>query len=113
MANYPHNLETLQATDETSPAVGYQAATVCVPVTVTPFANVKPTITYGISEAVVTPGISVLTGTANASGHFTITQNICIAVPVEFGANASVGDPFVTGKAASANAFKGCNTSEA
>ena len=32
----------------------------------------------------------------NGSCAFTITQDICVAVPVEFGAVASVGDSFVS-----------------
>lgn len=32
----------------------------------------------------------------NGSCAFTITQDICVAVPVEFGAVAAVGDSFVS-----------------
>ena len=112
MANFPHNLETLQATDETSISIGYQHAIVCVPVTVTPFASLAPTFTYQNGDAVITPGIKTLAETPGASSSFTITQNILISVPVEFGANASVGDPSVVGKAAAVSKPKAADTEE-
>lgn len=44
----------------------------------------------------VTPGLEVCGGAKNGSCFFTISQDICVAVPVEFGAVASVGDTFVS-----------------
>lgn len=41
-------------------------------------------------------------GERNGSCVFTISQDICVAVPVEFGATATVGDAFVNCNAASA-----------
>ncbi|NMC55921.1 MAG: hypothetical protein GYA50_01700 [Eubacteriaceae bacterium] len=109
MANYTHNIVSAQADNEVSPAVGYQSATVCVPVTVTPYANVGSTATYGYGEAVITPGIAMLTEAPKTSASFTITQNICIAVPIQFGASASAGEPSVIGKTASSEICKGCS----
>lgn len=43
----------------------------------------------------VTPGRDVCAGVKNGSCFFTITQDICVAVPVEFGAVATVGDSYV------------------
>ncbi len=80
---------------QTCPAIGYQPATVCVPVRVTPFANALPTTTFCCGMPVVTPGATICTGVVNGSCTFTITQNICMAIPVEFGANAAVGRPAV------------------
>lgn len=111
MANYTHNSISAQAADEVSPTVGYQAATVCVPVTVTPYANVGSTVTYGYGEAVITPKIAMLTDAANTSTSFTITQNICVAVPIQFGASASAGEPSVIGKTASSEMCRGCSAS--
>lgn len=68
---------------------------VCVPVTVTPFANAGVTTTYCCGDPVITPGPAACTGTQNGSCSFTITQNICVEVPIEIGANATVGDTFV------------------
>ena len=65
--------------NQTCPAVGYQAASVCVPVTVTPFAEAGKTVT-----------------------KCTISQNICVAVPVAFGAVATVDESYVNCKGATA-----------
>lgn len=43
-------------TNKTCPTVGYQSASICVPVTVTPFATAGITITKCCGDAVVTPG---------------------------------------------------------
>lgn len=80
----------------TCPAVGYQSASVCVPVTVTPFAQAGVTSTKCCGGPVITPGRDICGGMKNGSCTFTITQDICVAVPVEFGAVATVGDSFVT-----------------
>ena len=86
---------------QTCPAVGYQSASVCVPVTVTPFAQTGLTVTKCCGEPVVTPGVATCGGTKNGACFFTISQDICVAVPVEFGAVATVGDTFVSCNGAS------------
>lgn len=50
----------------------------------------------------MTPGRDVCGGVRNGSCFFTITQDICVAVPVEFGAIATVGDSYVNYNDASA-----------
>ena len=50
---------------------------------------------------VVTPGRDVCAGVRNGACFFTITQDICVTVPVEFGAVATVGDSFVSCNGAS------------
>lgn len=72
--------------NQTCPAIGYQSASICVPVTVTPYAQTGVTTTKCCGTPVVTPGIAVCGGIKNGSCAFTITQDICVAVPVEFGA---------------------------
>ncbi len=75
------------------PVIGYQRSTVCVPVTVTPFAHVGTPITSCCGEPVVTAG-----DICQRNGgvcRFTIKQQICVAVPVEFGARAVTGMPSV------------------
>ena len=67
---------------QTCPAVGYQSASICVPVTVTPFAQTGVTMTKCCGEPVVTPGREVCGGLKNGSCVFTITQDICVAVPI-------------------------------
>lgn len=96
------NPEVLADT-QTCPAVGYQSASICVPVTVTPFAQTGMTVTKCCGAPVVTPGREVCNGMKNGSCVFTITQDICVAVPVEFGAVATVGDTFVSGNEVSDN----------
>jgi len=82
---------------EVCESVGYQPATVCVPVTVTPFANPGTTTTTCCGPTVIIPGaIECDGGTKNGSCHFTMSQDICVAVPVEFGARTFVGEPSVT-----------------
>ena len=79
----------------TGSTVGYQQASVCVPVTVTPFAITQPTTTTLCGDAVVTPNSVKCPGKKNDSCTFTISQVICVAVPVEFGATATPGDTYV------------------
>ncbi|NCA68221.1 MAG: hypothetical protein EOM87_09195 [Clostridia bacterium] len=84
-----------QTDDQTCPAVGYQPVTVCVPVTVTPFVIPGSTTTFCCGAPIITPGTTVCGGTINGHCNFTITQNICVAVPVEFGAIETVGAPYI------------------
>lgn len=87
---------TGEVKDKVCPAVAFQKTSVCVPVTVTPFARAKETTTKCCGAPVVTIGKNTCGGTKNGQCVFTITQDICIEVPVEFGAVADVGDTFVT-----------------
>ena len=64
----------------TCPAVGYQKVAVCVPVLITPFAHT---------------GEMPCPGRKNGVCAFTMSQTICVEVPVNFGATAVVGDTFV------------------
>ncbi|MEG1857867.1 MAG: hypothetical protein RR216_03940 [Pseudoflavonifractor sp.] len=82
--------------DQTCPATGYQSATICVPITVVPFAETGPTTTKCCGGPFVTPGKHTCGGTKNGVCTFTISQDICVTVPVSFGAVATVGDTFVS-----------------
>lgn len=88
--------------NQTCPAVGYQAASVCVPVTVTPFAEAGKTVTKCCGEPVVVSGRDTCEGVKNGTCSFTISQNICVAVPVAFGAVATIGESYVNCKGATA-----------
>ncbi len=100
----------LLAEEQTCPTVGYQSASVCVPVTVTPFAKTGATFTKCCGAPVVVPGRLTCEGERNGACVFTLAQDICVAVPVEFGAVASVGDTFVSCNNASAEDIcTGCN----
>ncbi|MEG2815049.1 MAG: hypothetical protein RR885_02385 [Oscillospiraceae bacterium] len=98
----PNNLPEDYTADQTCPAVGYQSASICVPVTVTPFAKAGATFTKCCGNPFVAPGKNTCEGTKNGACTFTITQDICVAVPIDFGAVASVGDTFVNCNNASA-----------
>ncbi|MGN1194128.1 MAG: hypothetical protein ACI4SB_01445 [Acutalibacteraceae bacterium] len=88
--------------DGICPATGYQKLSVCVPVIVTPFAHTGRTITKCCGDPIVVAGEMPCPGKKNGSCAFTISQTICVEVPVEFGANAVVGDTFVDCLGASA-----------
>lgn len=89
------------------PVVGYQRSTVCVPVTVTPFAHVGTPVASCCGAPVVTTG-DVCPRNGGIC-HFTISQEICVAVPVEFGARAVAGTPSVQcGEASSRNICESC-----
>ena len=90
-----------EAIPETCPAIGYQSVSMCVPVTVTPFAQTGTTVTKCCGNPVITPGISTCGGLRNGTCSFTISQDICVAVPVAFGATAAVGDTYVSCNAVS------------
>lgn len=89
------------------PVVGYQRSTVCVPVTVTPFARVGTPVTSCCGEAVVTAGEDCPRN--GGVCRFTIRQQVCVAVPVEFGARAVAGTPSVQcGEASNKNICTDC-----
>ena len=94
--------------NQTCPAVGYQSATVCVPVTVAPFAKNEFTITQCCGTPIVTPGEEPCGGVEEGTCVFTLSQDICVAVPVEFGAVATVGKAFVNCNGASTEECKDC-----
>jgi len=90
---------------------GYQKASVCAPVTVTPFANAKSTSTFCCGNASISPGTGTCSGTVNGSCHFTLSQKICVAVPVEIGAKVTVAAPAVQcGNATSTDVCSNCTT---
>lgn len=94
---------------QTCSTIAYQTATVCVPVSVKPFAIAGPTVTRCCGNPIITPGSSICGGTVNGSCVFTLTQNICVAVPIEFGANTTVGSPRVAcGETSSDDICMGC-----
>lgn len=95
--------------DGACPAVGYQRSTVCVPVTVTPYAQVGTPITTCCGAPVVTSG--GICGRNGGVCSFTISQEICVAVPVEFGARAVAGTPSVQcGEVSNTNICTDCTS---
>ena len=72
----------------------YQEAKVCVPVTVTPFANIGEITTECCGKATISRENNCR-GKENKSCKFTISQKIKVEIPVEFGASTNVGGTFV------------------
>lgn len=95
---------------ETCEAVAFQPLSVCVPVTVTPFAMEGMTTTFCCGDPIVDPEARMCDGEENGSCTFTITQNLCVRVPVTFGAIPSVGSTFVQcGEATDIDVCTNCN----
>lgn len=73
-----------------------------MPVTLTPFANAGATVTKCCGAATVVPSRQICSGVKNGVCSFTLSQNVCVAVPVDFGATATVGEAYVECLGASA-----------
>lgn len=81
--------------NESCPAVGYQKVSVCVPVTVMPFAHAGAVRTKCCGAPVITTGDGNCEGKKNGVTTFTLSQTICIEVPIDFGATTAIGDTYV------------------
>lgn len=88
--------------EETCPALGSRTATVCLPVSVCPFAKTGRIKIRCCGEAEVSPQCHCK-GKIDGTCDFTISQKILVEVPVEFGAKVNVGETYVD---------CGCATSE-
>ncbi len=86
----------------------YQTATVCAPVVVTPIVIPGATSTICCGDPVVTPGERACTS-GNTHCYFTVSQRVCIEVPVTFGATATVGDARITCESASPSGCVDCD----
>jgi hypothetical protein len=71
----------------------YHNQTVCVPVTVTPYATPGTATAKCCGAPVVTSGNTCTGG--NKSCVFTVSQALCIQVPVSFGADVDTGETSV------------------
>lgn len=81
-------------------ATASQLVNVCVPITVTPWADTGTVTTTCCGEPVVNSG--TCEGEINGTCTFTVSQLICVEVPVTFGANAAPGATFVQCQSTSA-----------
>ena len=70
-------------------SVFYQTDLVSVPVKVMPFAKAGPCTTVCCGSPVITPGDSCI-GEVGQTCEFTITQKICVKLPLHFGASISI-----------------------
>lgn len=99
--------------EKTCPATGYQKISVSVPVTIKPFAHVGKAKVTCCGNPVVVSGDNYCHGKKDDICTFTISQTICIEVPVCFGAKTKAGDTFVDCLNASANDIcKDCKCAE-
>ena len=100
--------------EENCAAVGYQKLSVCVPVTVTPYAHARTTKTKCCGDPAVVSGDTPCEGTKNGVCTFTISQTVCVEVPVDFGATAKVGDDYYVDciEASSKDICTKCNEAE-
>lgn len=71
----------------------YQKETVCVPVSVTPFAAPGTAKATCCGQPTVTPNGRCSGGRTSCT--FTVTQNLCIEIPISFGAVIETGDALV------------------
>lgn len=87
--------ETSTQNPQVCPGVGSQHATICLPVSICPYAVTGPAEVHCCGDIKITPYCDHCRGKVNGHCDFTITQTIKIDVPVEFGATVKVGDTFV------------------
>lgn len=78
---------------ETCNVTASQLVNVCVPITITPSVCIGPTSTTCCGDPIV--GTQPCGGTPGGTCTFTVSQLICVEVPVNFDATATPGEPFV------------------
>lgn len=78
---------------EACESIFYQKEAVCVPVTVTPFANPGKAKATCCGEAVVTQNGNCIGNKTSCS--FIVTQTLCIEIPISFGAVIETGTAVV------------------
>jgi len=88
------------------PAVGYQALAVSIPVEVIPFVKTGSVKTICCGEPKIKRGDEgcCCHGKKNGTCSFTISQKLCVEVPVLIGAKTHVGDTYVDCLCASSEA---------
>lgn len=90
------------------PTTTYQEVDVCVPVTITPRAEVGEATVTCCGDPTITPGAAACAGPVGGTCSFTISQRVCVAVPVAFGADTAIGDFAVNCGAAGSGGCQGC-----
>lgn len=87
--------ESMSPSSQTCPTIGSQSATVCLPVSISPYAVTGPATVKCRGSAVINNTCQECTGKVNGKCDFIISQKIQIDLPVEFGATVKVGDTYV------------------
>jgi len=97
MTNNSENIKLVKVDEETCSASGFQKAIITVPVTVKPYVKAGETTTVCCGDPIITAGKVLCNsdGKINGTCSFTLTQKICIEVPVTIGAKSYVGSPAV------------------
>ncbi|MEA4823883.1 MAG: hypothetical protein VB111_07215 [Clostridiaceae bacterium] len=91
------------------PAVGYQRVAVCTAVTVTPCVRLGSVTAVRCGDPVVCARTCDCPGEENGSCCFTIRQQLCVEVPVFYGANVELSDPNIVCISASGEDCTDCN----
>lgn len=86
----------------------YQKATVSTPVTIRPFSFAGPTKTVCCSEPVI-KDIKFKPRCNEDVCYFTISQEICVEIPIHFGAQACLGDSWIDCHEASTEECDDCD----
>lgn len=102
-----------QAESEACPATAYQEVDVCVPVTITPYATVGNATVTCCGAPTVTQGNGTCEGVVGGQCSFTVSQRMCVALPVTFGANTQAGEYTVACGNAGEGSCENCNPDNA
>lgn len=87
--------DSIGCNSSTCPTIGSQSATVCLPVSISPYAVTGPACVKCRGSAVINHTCMDCKGKVNGKCDFVISQKIQIDLPVEFGATVKVGDTYV------------------
>ena len=87
--------DSIGCNSSTCPTIGSQSATVCLPVSISPYAVTGPACVKCRGSAVINHTCMDCKGIVNGKCDFVISQKIQIDLPVEFGATVKVGDTYV------------------
>lgn len=100
--------------DGSCPRDVYVPATVCADINITPYVQhrCEPTL-HCCGEPRLSSTPTSCPGVKNQTIHFTVSQDICIKIPLEFGATTLVGEPFVqAGNPTLEDICSGCESSQ-
>ena len=73
------------------PTTARQEVDVCVPITITPYATVGDAMITCCGDPVITGGTAACSGIPGGSCSFTVSQRVCVSIPVQFGASTASG----------------------
>lgn len=71
------------------------SSNVSIPITIAPFSKIGTIETKCCNEPIITLNSTDPSGEINSVCNFIITQKVCVKIPVEFGANTTIGATYV------------------